>query len=68
MTVREKNLVRSIRFSEEQYAAIQAKSQELGIEFSVFVRMAALRAVGGLHKDEIDKVRRRAEVLQAVGR
>lgn len=66
MTVGGKSMVRSIRFSEEQYAAIQEKSEELGIEFSVFVRMAALLAAGW-HRDELEKVRRRVSALQQLG-
>jgi predicted DNA binding CopG/RHH family protein len=58
-----KTSVRSVRFEDEQIEAITKKAAELGMKFSPFVRIAALKAAG-VGKEEIARVRRLANSLE----
>jgi uncharacterized protein (DUF1778 family) len=60
-------VIRSIRFRQDQYDVISEKARDLGIDFSTFVRMSALKAAG-VGKEEIARLKALTKSLETVGK
>lgn len=60
-------VIRSIRFRQDQYDVIAEKAKEIGIDFSSFVRMSALKAAG-VGKEEIARLKALTKSLETVGK
>lgn len=59
--------VRSIRFTDEQFKAIQTKATAKGLKFAAFVRAAAVNAAGA-GASEVKRMKTLANTLASVGR
>jgi uncharacterized protein (DUF1778 family) len=60
-------VIRSIRFRQDQYDVIAEKARGLGIDFSTFVRMSALKAAG-VGREEIARLKAMTKSLETVGK
>ncbi len=67
MPTKTEAVIRSIRFRQDQYDVIAEKAKEIGIDFSSFVRMSALKAAG-VGKEEIARLKALTKSLETVGK
>lgn len=63
---KDKGVIRSVRYTREQFAGIQKKADALGLEVSSFIRQASLRAAG-LGNGEVKAAERVVKALKSLG-
>lgn len=64
---KDSGVVRSVRFTDEQFAAIQKKAKAIPLGVSSFIRQAALNAAG-VGTNEVNRAQTLAKSLRSVGR
>lgn len=61
------SVIRSVRFRKDQFDKITLFAQQIGLDFSTFIRMSALKCAG-VSRDEIQRQRQVIKALESVGK